>query len=180
MIDVTEAKLSKEYSEKIQDMFTFRGDLNVLLKPQDIPEVCRFLKTDSDLKYNFLSCITAADYLGMREKRFEVIYVLYSIPNRLRVILKTRVDENEDIPTLTSLWSTANWQEREVYDMYGVKFAGHPNLTRILMDDDWVGYPQRKDFPLTYEVPNFSWNKGEVDTRPRAPWRGDEWLPERP
>jgi len=179
-MNITEEKLRREYSDRISDIYTFRADLNIVLKPHDIPEVCRFLKTEPDLKYNFLSCITAADYLGMRDKRFEVVYILFSIPFGHRVILKTRVDENEDIPTLTSLWSTANWQEREVYDMFGIKFSGHPNLNRILMDDDWVGYPQRKDFPLTYEVPNFSWNKDAVDTRPRAPWRGDEWLPERP
>jgi NADH-quinone oxidoreductase subunit C len=174
-MSLTEEKLTKEYSERILEIYTFRGDLNIVLKPQDIPEICRFLKTDPDLKYNFLSCITAADYLGLREKRFEIVYILFSIPNHFRIILKTQIEENDEIPTLTSLWSAANWQEREIYDMFGIKFAGHPNLTRILMDDDWVGYPQRKDFPLTYEVPNFSYNKEEVDTRHSAPWRGDEW-----
>jgi NADH-quinone oxidoreductase subunit C len=177
---ITEQKLQKEYSDKLTEIYTFRGDLNVILKPHDIPEICRFLKTDPELKYNFLSCITATDYLGIRDKRFEVVYILFSIPNKFRIILKTRIEENEDIPTLTSLWSTANWQEREVYDMFGIKFAGHPNLTRILMDDDWVGFPQRKDFPLTYEIPNFTFNKRELDTRPSAPWRGDEWRTAKP
>lgn len=180
MISPTEEKLKKEYSERILEIATVRGDLNVVLKPHDIPEICRFLKNDSDLKYNFLSCITAADYLGQRDKRFEVVYMLFSIPNHYRVILKTRINENEDVPTLTSLWSAANWQEREVYDMFGIKFAGHPNLTRILMDDNWIGHPQRKDFPLTYEVPQFTYNKDETDVRPKAPWRGDEWQPEKP
>ncbi len=179
-MNITEDKLTKAYSDRIVEMYTFRGDLNVILQAQDIPEICRFLKTDQDLKYNFLSCITAADYLGLREKRFEVVYMLFSIPNHYRGILKTRIDENEEIPTLTSLWGTANWQEREVFDMFGLKFAGHPNLKRILMDDDWVGHPQRKDFPLTYEVPNFSFNKDDQDYRREAPWRGDEWLTERP
>jgi NADH-quinone oxidoreductase subunit C len=184
-MSITEEKLKKEYSDRIIEIYTFRGDLNILLKPQNIPEICRFLKTDSDLKYNFLSCITAVDYLDIqnqtaREKRFEVVYILFSITNHFRVTIKTRVDENDEIPTLTSLWSTANWQEREIYDMFGLKFAGHPKLTRILMDDDWVGFPQRKDFPLTYEVPNFSFNKDDVDTRHRAPWRGDEWPTETP
>lgn len=177
---ITEEKLKTSYSDKIVEMFTFRGDLNVVIQPQDMPEICRFLKTEPELKYNFLSCITAVDYLGQREKRFEVVYVLFSIPNNYRVILKTRVNENEEIPTLTSLWGTANWQEREIFDMFGLKFSGHPNLKRILMDDDWVGYPQRKDFPLTYEVPNFSFNKDEQDYRREAPWRGDEWPTEKP
>jgi NADH-quinone oxidoreductase subunit C len=175
-MSLAEEKLKKEYSDRVAEFITFRGDLNIILKPQDIPEICRFLKTDSDLKFNFLSCITAADYLDLRPKRFEVVYILFSIPNNERIIVKTRVDENEDIPTLTSVWSTANWQEREVYDMFGIKFSGHPNLKRILMDDDWIGHPQRKDFPLTYEVPAFSHNKDDIKTDAKAPWRGDDGI----
>jgi len=174
MSSVIEEKLKKIYSEKIQEMYTFRGDLNVVINPEDIPEICRFLKTDDELKFNFLSCITAADYLGKRDKRFEVIYILYSLEYHHRVILKVRVDEDEDIPTLTILWDTADFQEREVYDMFGIKFSGHPNMTRILMDDDWVGFPQRKDFPLTYEAPHFSHNRDDIETFPKAPWRGDK------
>lgn len=173
MPSIIEEKLKKEYSGKILQIYEFRGDLNVVFKPADIPEICRFLKTDPDLKFNFLSCITACDYLGRKDIRFEVVYILFSIPYRHRVILKTRVNENEEVPTLTSVWSTANWQEREIYDMFGIKFAGHPDLRRILMDDDWIGFPQRKDFPLTYEVPQFSHNKGDIDTRHKSPWRGD-------
>ena len=176
----TAERLKTEYADRLVEIYTFRGDLNIVLKPKDIPEICRFLKTDSALKYNFLSCITAADYLESRDKRFEVVYILFSISNSFRIIIKTRVDENEEIPTLTSLWSTANWQEREVYDMFGIKFSGHPNLSRILMDDDWIGHPQRKDFPLTYEVPNFNFNKDEIESRRSAPWRGDEWQTGKP
>jgi len=179
-MNITEERLKKTYSEKIIDIYLFRGTLNVVLRPHDVPEVCRFLKTDPDLKYNFLSCITAVDYLGQRDKRFEVIYMLFSIPHHYRVLLKAGVNETEEIPTMSSVWSTANWQEREIYDMFGLKFSGHPNLKRILMDEDWVGYPQRKDFPLTYEVPNFSYNKDEQDYRRQAPWRGDEWPKEKP
>lgn len=174
MSSKAEEKLKSQYSDRILDIYTFRGDLNVALKPADIPEICRFLKTEPDLKFNFLSCITAADYLGKRELRFEVIYVLFSIPYGSRILLKVGVNEGEEVPSLSSIWSTADWQEREVYDMFGIRFSGHPNLKRILMDDDWIGHPQRKDFPLTYEVPHFSHNKDEIDTRRKAPWRGDE------
>ncbi len=173
MASVTEEKLKKEYSDKILELYRFRGDLNIVVRPGDIPEICRFLKTEPELKFNFLSCITAVDYMGKRDTRFEIVYVLFSIPNRARIIIKTRVNEGQEAPTLTSLWTTANWQEREVYDMFGIKFAGHPDLTRILMDDDWVGFPQRKDFPLTYEAPHFSHNKGDIATYKKAPWRGD-------
>ncbi len=173
MVSAVEEKLKKEYSDKIQEMFTFRDDLNVVVKPEHLPEICRYLKTDQDLKFNFLSCITAVDYLGRRQPRFEIVYMLFSIPNHYRIILKTRVDENDAVPSLTSLWETADWQEREVFDMFGLKFSGHPNLTRIIMDDDWVGHPQRKDFPLTYELPQFSFSRDDIDTRANAPWRGD-------
>lgn len=172
-MSIIEEKLKKEYSDRILKIYTFRNDLNVVIKPADIPEICRYLKTEPDLKLNFLSCITAVDYLGKRDPRFEIVYILFSIPYKHRVTIKTAVNEGDVVPTLTSLWGTANWQEREVFDMFGIRFAGHPDLKRILMDDDWIGYPQRKDFPLTYEVPHFSYNKGEIDTRDKSPWRGD-------
>jgi len=174
MASRVEEKLSQVYSSKIIDIYTFKGDLNVVISRDDVIEICRFLKTDDELKFNFLSCITAADYLGKRDQRFEVVYILYSIPNKHRVIIKIRVNENNEVPSLTSLWSTADFQEREVYDMFGIKFSGHPNLTRILMDDDWIGHPQRKDFPLTYEAPHFSHNRDDKDTYKKAPWRGDD------
>ena len=174
MTSIIEEKLQKNYSDKIVELFTFKGDLNVVVGADDIPEICRFLKTEDDLKFNFLSCITAVDYLNKRDKRFEVVYMLFSISFKHRVIIKTRIDDNEEIPTLSSLWATANWQEREIYDMFGIKFSDHPNMTRILMDDDWVGHPQRKDFPLTYEVPHFSHSKDDIKTERKAPWRGDD------
>ena len=173
-MSVIKEKLDQGFTDKIEEIYEFRGDLNVIIKPSDLIEISRFLKSDPDLKFNFLSCITAADYLGLREKRFEVVYIFYSIPFQRRLIVKVRLDEGEEAPSLTPLWDTANFQEREVYDMFGIKFTGHPDMTRILMDDDWIGYPQRKDFPLTYEVPRFTHNKDTQDTRHKSPWRGDD------
>ena len=83
-----------------------------------------------------------------REPRFEVVYHLFSISRHHRIRLKAMVGENETIPSVISVWGTADWLEREAYDMYGIVFDGHPNLTRILMPDDWDGYPLRKDYPL--------------------------------
>jgi NADH-quinone oxidoreductase subunit C len=87
------------------------------------------------------------------------VYNLYSLPFRWRVRLKIRVAEGESVPSLTPIWHTANWHEREVYDMFGVKFDNHPDLQRILMPDDWVGHPLRKDYPLMFEEVTFTHNK---------------------
>ena len=87
------------------------------------------------------------------------MYNLYSLPFRWRVRLKIRVAEGESVPSLTPIWQTANWHEREVYDMFGVKFDNHPDLQRILMPDDWIGHPLRKDYPLMFEEVAFTHNK---------------------
>jgi NADH-quinone oxidoreductase subunit C len=155
-------QLEKSRTDDFESLAVVRGDLVGYVKPGRLVELCRHLRDDRDLQFNFLSMITAADFLGLRDKRFEVVYSLFSIPQHHRIMLKVKIDESENVPSLTSLWDTADWQEREVYDMFGIVFDGHPNLKRVLMDDDWVGYPQRKDFPLTYETPRFSHNRDNI------------------
>jgi NADH-quinone oxidoreductase subunit C len=109
--------------------------------------VCRFLKGDLDLRYDLLMDMAGVDYLG-REPRFEVVYHLYSVPHNCRLRLKVRVSESDPIvPSVTSVWSTANWHEREAFDMLGIRFTDHPDLRRIYMPDDYPGHPLRKDFP---------------------------------
>jgi NADH-quinone oxidoreductase subunit C len=111
---------------------------------------CRVLRDAPALGFNVLIEITAADYLP-REPRFEVVYHLLSIPNRQRVRLKVRVASNEIegvVPTVQSVWPAAGWPEREVWDMFGIVFAGHGDLRRLLMPDDWEGHPARKDYPV--------------------------------
>jgi NADH-quinone oxidoreductase subunit C len=164
-------QIEKDRPDDLISATIFHGDLQLYVMKDRLVELCRYLMADINLKFNFLSMITAADYLGKREKRFDVVYSLYSIEYHHRIMLKIMLSENEDTPSLTGVWDTANWQEREVYDMFGIKFAGHPELRRVLMDDDWVGYPQRKDFPLTYEMPEFSHNRGNAQLRPKNPER---------
>ena len=94
-----------------------------------------------------LSSSTATDW-PTRAERFDVLYLLYSIRHRHRVRLKVRVAEHQPLPSVTGIWPAANWLEREVYDMFGVNFTGHPDRRRILMPEDWQGFPQRKDYPL--------------------------------
>lgn len=158
MENLTFKKLKEKFLDSIVEIIEFRGGLTFIIRKESLIEVCQFLKDDPDLKYNFLSDICGVDFLE-REKRFEVVYNLYSIPNRWRVRLKINLAEDEHVKSLTSLWDSANWLEREAYDMFGVKFDNHPDLKRILMPDDWIGHPLRKDFPLTKEEITFSHNK---------------------
>ena len=124
----------------------FRGEVTVTVKKEDILSVCGFLKTE--LSYNLLTDVTAVDYLGS-DQRFMMVYNLYSIPNKDRLRVKAPVDESAcAIDSLSGLWNSANWLEREVFDLFGINFVNHPDLRRILMTDDWVGHPLRKDYPL--------------------------------
>jgi NADH-quinone oxidoreductase subunit C len=113
----------------------------------NIATLCAKLKQDSTLQFDFLSDICGVDYYP-QTPRFEVVYHLYSIPFKYRLRLKCKLAEGESIPTITRVWNTANWHEREAFDMYGIVFSGHPDLRRIYLWDGFEGYPQRKDFPL--------------------------------
>src|SRR5512132_1747651 len=126
-------------------------DFPTIYVPADrLVATCRALRDTPALGFNVLIEITAADYLP-REPRFEVVYHLLSIPNRLRLRVKVRVGSNEIdgvVPTVQSIWPAAGWPEREVWDMFGIVFAGHSDLRRLLMPEDWEGHPARKDYPV--------------------------------
>ena len=107
-----------------------------------------FLKTNDKCRFKQLIDITAVDYPG-KEKRFKIVYLLLSHENNLRIIINTIIDEKEIVPSITKIFPSANWMEREVFDMYGIKFKDHPDLRRILTDYGFEGHPLRKDFPLT-------------------------------
>ncbi|MBI2955128.1 MAG: NADH-quinone oxidoreductase subunit C [Chloroflexi bacterium] len=135
-------------SAKISDSITrvVRGaPPAVYIRLDRLLEVCRFLKETAELEFNYLSNLTAVDYLD----RMEVVYHLYSISRKHAVTLKVEVDrERASVPSVTGIWRGADFQEREVYDLLGVTFVGHPNLKRILLYDEFVGHPLRKDFAL--------------------------------
>ncbi|MCP4583235.1 MAG: NADH-quinone oxidoreductase subunit C [candidate division Zixibacteria bacterium] len=169
LVDQIKEYLGKNRVDDFESLDIIRGDLVGMVNISRLIDLCAYLKEDADLQFDFLSMVTAADYSGKKEKRFEVVYSLFSIEQKHRIMLKVAIDENEEVPSLTSLWDTADWQEREVYDMFGIVFADHPGLKRILMDDDWVGHPQRKDFPLTYETPEFSHNRDKITLDDKTP-----------
>jgi NADH-quinone oxidoreductase subunit C len=120
------------------------GDWTIIVPAARLLDVARHLRSAG---FDFCSDVTASDW-PQRAQRFDVIYALYSIRDRQRIRVKVRVGVNEPVPSVTGVWPAANWLEREVYDLFGVAFTGHPDLRRILMPEDWQGYPQRKDYPL--------------------------------
>lgn len=133
---VLEAKL-----ENVPDPF-------IKIQPEKIKEVCMFAKNDSRLQFDYLMCLSGMDYKG----KLGVVYHLHSMTHRHKIVLKVEVPtESPNVPSVESVWKTADWHEREAFDLYGLNFEGHPDLRRILLPYDWVGFPLRKD----YEVPEY-------------------------
>jgi NADH-quinone oxidoreductase subunit C len=133
-------------------------DFGIEVPADRLVEIATFLRDDSDHNFEMLSWIAGVDWLP-REPRFEVVYGLVSISHRQRMNLRVKVsEENPRVPSVVSVWPTADWHERETYDFYGIVFTGHPDLRRILLPEDWVGWPLRKDSPLGYEEVAFTHN----------------------
>ena len=149
--DVTDA-LEEAYPgfhDAVEKVVVDRGELTLHIVPARIAEVCQTLRDDPALRFELLSSVSGVDYLGSDERNLHVVYHVTSLTFRRRIRLEAAVPgTNPHLPSVTSVYPTADWQERETYDMFGIVFDGHPNLTRILMPDDWEGFPQRKDYPL--------------------------------
>lgn len=146
-------KLKARFPESVIESHAFRGDDTVVVRKEDILDICKFLRDDGELLYNFMMDLTAVDYFG-QEPRFEVVYHLYSLAFNRRFRIKTRVSESDcAVDSVVELWPGANWFEREAYDMYGITFTGHPELRRILLYEEFQGHPLRKDYPLKKRQP---------------------------
>jgi NADH-quinone oxidoreductase subunit C len=129
------------------------GDATALVDPEQVVEVLRLLRDAPELAFEMLTDVTCVDYLG-EEPRFEVVYHLYSVAKNHRVRIKARVGgASPELPSAVSLYASANWMEREVWDLYGVRFRGHPDLRRILLYDGFEGHPLRKDYPKERRQP---------------------------
>lgn len=168
MLDFPKEKIDRikaRYGEAIEEIVADKTDVPIFfVRKEKIIEFLQSIRTEEGLEFSFLSDLTAyddnppldkiVDYgLGTLKNpggdhRFVVVYQLFSLQSHDRIRIKVRVKEEEEIASVTGIWKAANWLEREVFDMYGVKFSGHPNLRRILLDERWVGYPQRKDYPI--------------------------------
>ncbi len=166
--------LREAFPHAIVDAVRFRDETTIHVTRDEWRTICLYMKDHPRLQMNFLTDLTAVDMLRLREDpRFDVVAMLYSLPNRVRLRLKTGLNDGEAVPSLVPVWNGANWLERECYDMFGIVFAGHPNLKRMLLPDDWEeGHPLRKDYPLRgwreFPVYNTERTVGRVRTR----WTG--------
>jgi NADH-quinone oxidoreductase subunit C len=139
-------KLKGKFGKEIKDDSQFRGELTIVVNSSAIDNILKFMKTDKSLSFNFLSSVTAVDFVKERDV-FEVVYHLLSMEHNIRVRIKAEVLASKpELPSVTPVYKSANWFEREAYDMFGINFLGHPDLRRILNPDDFPGYPLRKDF----------------------------------
>jgi NADH-quinone oxidoreductase subunit C len=159
-VDASNHPLVKRLRERlngaIAESSEFVGQLSIRVEPGHIVEVCNALKNDAETPFNYLSDLTCVHFPDRAEAPFEVVYHLYSISANERVRLKVATNEEKGVESVTSVWPTANWMEREVFDLFGVPFGNHPDLRRILLPPDWEGHPFRKEYPLEFMENNWT------------------------
>jgi len=152
-------KLEAKFPELFFEVRRFRDEVTVYVPREQIVAVATFLRDDEEVRYNYLSDLTGNDWPD-RDPRFEVIYHLYSMEHFTRLRLKVRVPEDDcTCPSVTGVWSTSNWHEREVHEMFGVVFDGHPDLRHLLLPEEWDGHPLRQDYEIGWEEPEFTVRK---------------------
>ena len=185
-----EKKINSELASKVKKTEIKHGQVYIEIEKDDLIDVTLFLKTNNNTKFRQLIDITVVDY-PQEKQRFKLVYLFLSHEFNNRIILSYYINENEVISSLTSIFPSANWMEREVYDMYGVNFKDHPDLRRILTDYGFEGHPLRKDFPLTgHSEVRYSEDKKKVINEPvkleqnyrnfdyESPWEGTKYLKE--
>lgn len=164
--------MSEQMKDTVQSMkdrfglesIEFRGDISLMVPPEKIVELCQVLC--DEFGFDMLAAENAVDYWPELEPRFHVIYQLYSLPHNQYIGLRVPLNGNEpSMSSIVGVYPNANWHEREIWDMFGIRFQGHPDLRRILMPYDWEGHPLRKDYPLGYEEVQFTFNFNEIDRR---------------
>ncbi|MBI2298927.1 MAG: NADH-quinone oxidoreductase subunit C [Armatimonadetes bacterium] len=157
-LEAAQERLAARFGERVEALPAFRGELTIVAQPADVLELLTFLRDDPELDYRLLADVTAVDRQPA-DPRFEVVYHLFSLSAGARLRIRVPVAETRPVPSVTGLWSGANFMEREVFDMFGIAFQGHPNLQRILTPDEFEGHPLRRDFPIgsipvTFDIPH--------------------------
>jgi NADH-quinone oxidoreductase subunit C len=155
------AALTDQFGDSITGHSSFADQFSIFVTPDIIFDLALFMKDDERTGFDLLSDICGVDWIKTPEKRFEIVYNFYSIAKNQRVLIRTFVPDgdNPKIRSIQPIYPGADWMEREVYDMLGIEFEGHPDLRRIVTPDGLEGWPHRKDFPLMYEAPQFTHNK---------------------
>lgn len=172
-------RLSAQFGERILETTDFRGDDSAIVAPEHWLEVATFLKTDRDCAMNQFTDLTVVDYPEREPEvpRFDVILCVRSLTHTSRVRLKTRLEENHPLPSLIGVWAGADWAEREAFDMFGIKFEGHPDLRRILLYEEFVGHPLRKDYPIDKTQPLVPYREDASFLAKLPPFGQDEGQP---
>lgn len=151
-------RLRERFPEDVLSIVEFGGQVSATLRKNRIVEIAKYLHDGPETDFDYLADLTAVDHLGKKAPRFEVVYHLYSMRHGHRIRLKVQVEaEDPRMESVISVWRGVDWHERECFDMFGIRFEGHPDLRRILMPDDWDGYPLRKDYPLKGPPPEEEW-----------------------
>jgi len=148
--------LKEKFGDSVLATHEFRGDETAVIRPTALLEIMDFLKGDPEFDFNIFMDLTAVDYLTFEGKapRFEVVYHLLSLKGSQRIRIKVPIEEKDpSLPSVSAIWPAADWYEREVWDMFGIRFTGHPNLKRILMYEEFNGHPLRKDYPVNKRQP---------------------------
>tara|TARA_Y100000590_G_scaffold255814_1_gene287303 strand:+ start:241 stop:831 length:591 start_codon:yes stop_codon:yes gene_type:complete len=185
-----EKKINSELTTKIKDSKIKHGQIYITINSEDLLETILLLKTNNFTKFRQLIDITAVDY-PEQQQRFKLVYLLLSHELNQRIVLTYFINENQQISSLTKIFPSSNWMEREIFDMYGIKFSDHPDLRRILTDYGFEGFPLRKDFPLTgHTEVRYSEDEKKVISEPvkleqnyrnfdfESPWEGTKYIKE--
>ncbi len=150
--------LQVRYPDEVKEIREFRDQVAVIIKTDRVREIMEYLHDTPQLCFSYLRDICGVDYRGRKEPRFEVVYQLYSVSIQHAIRIRAEVPEDDPvIDSVVGIWDGANWLERECYDMFGIRFKGHPDLRRILMPEDWEGHPLRKDYQLKSDLGNKEW-----------------------
>ena len=189
-LESLEKKINSEFGTKIKDSKIKHGQIFITINPEELLDTIVLLKTNKNTKFRQLIDITAVDY-PENQKRFKMVYLFLSHELNQRIILSFYINENQKIPSLTKIFPSANWMEREIFDMYGIKFSDHPDMRRILTDYGFQGHPLRKDFPLTgHDEVRYSEKEKKVIYEPvkleqnyrnfdfESPWEGTKYIKE--